>query len=113
MRTSSAKAKGRRLCSEIKEALYKWAPDLKVGDIEVTSSGCTGEDLKLSPAAREIYPYTIEAKCQEKLSIWDALEQAETHAEGKPELFPLLVFRRNNSETYVTLKLEHFLKLTR
>jgi hypothetical protein len=112
MLTSSAKAKGRKLCQKVKEILLKWSPDLKPDDIIVTSSGDTGEDLKLSPHAREIYPYSIECKNQEKINIWESYEQAKTHSQDKPYI-PLLVYSRNRSETMVTLSLEDFMKLTR
>jgi hypothetical protein len=110
--TAAKKAKGRAACDLVREALMKWAPDLRPGDIETTSSGACGEDLKLSPAAREIYNYAWEVKCQESLNIWSALEQAESHAEGT-ERTPILAFKRNRTELFVALKLEDFLKLTR
>lgn len=117
MKTSSAKAKGRRLCQEVRDLLYKYAADLKPGDIEVTPSSCYGEDLKLSPAAREVYPFVIEGKNQEKLNIWDALEQAECH---RPFSFstdwlpvPVVFFRRNRSKMYVALEAESFVRLVR
>lgn len=117
MRTASCKAKGRRACEEIREILLQYAPDLKPDDIRITSSGCTGEDLLLSPAAQEVYPFVIEAKNQERIQIWDALKQAESHA--KPEdvadlkKIPVLFFRRNRSKLFVALSAEHFLKLVR
>ena len=113
MKTSSCKAKGRRAAQETKDMLLKYAPDLKPDDILVTSSGVTGEDLVLSPAAQEIMPYTFECKNVEKLNVWDGLKQAASHALKKPQAIPLLVFRRNRSDLYVALKLEDFLKLTR
>lgn len=111
MRTSSAKAKGRRCAVETKELLELYAPDLRPGDIEVTSSGATGEDLKLSPAAREIYPLAIECKNVESLNIWAAYEQACSHV--KDDRYPVVFYRRNRSDLMVTLKAEHFMKLTR
>ena len=114
MKTKSAKAKGRRLCAEIVELLYKYAPDLKSGDIRVTSSGATGEDVLLSPAALELYPLAIEAKCQEHLNVWAALEQAESHVKDDGTFqVPALFFRRNRGKTYVALLAEDFLRLVR
>lgn len=111
MKTSSAKNKGRRACQEVRDLLFKFAPDLKPDDIQVTPSGVTGEDLHLSPAAQEVYPLTIECKNQEKLELWAAIKQSESHAkEGR---YPTLFFRRNHSELYVVLKAEHFMKLVR
>ena len=42
--------------------------------------GESGEDIKLSPAARKLIPYSFECKNQEKLNIWEALSQAEENA---------------------------------
>jgi hypothetical protein len=113
MKTSSAKSKGRRLCSAVKEILHEWSPDIPYDDILVTSSGVTGEDLKLSARALEVYPYTLECKNHERLNIWEALKQAQGHAAGKP-LTPLLLFTRNREKhIYVTLKFQDFLRLTR
>ena len=122
MRTSSCKAKGRRLAVEVRDMMHKYAPDLKPGDIEVTSSSVCGEDLKLSPAAQEKFPIIIECKNRETINIWEALAQAEDHLKHpkKDEVVswyelgfrvPVVFFRRNRSKTYVTLPAEDFLKL--
>ncbi len=109
MKTSSAKSKGRRACSEVKNLLHKYAPALQDGDVQVTPSGVTGVDLYLSPAALQVYPFAIESKNQEKIAIWAALEQSESHR--KDNLTPLLFFKRNRSELYVSMKAEEFFKL--
>lgn len=116
MKTSSAKAKGRRAAQELKEALLEWAPDLCSDDIVVTSAGDTGEDLKLSPRAREIYPYVVECKNVEKLNVHEAYEQAVEHWQKrgcKSGEFPILAFKRNKTDMKIVVSLEHFLKLTR
>jgi hypothetical protein len=112
MKTSSAKAKGRRLAQRVRDALLSWAPDLASDDIQVTSSSVGGEDLRLSPRAREIYPYAIECKNQEKLNVWEAIKQADSHINGCGHI-PLVVFARNHSKDYVVVELEKFLKVTR
>lgn len=116
MKTSSCKQKGRRAAQELKETLMQYAPDLKEDDIVVTPSGVPGEDLTLSPAAREIYPYVCEVKNVESLNVHQAYEQAKSHWQkrgSKPHEFPVLFFKRNRTEMKVVLTLEHFLKLTR
>lgn len=112
MLTSSAKAKGRRCAVEVKELLEKYAPDLRPGDIEVTSSSVTGRDVKLSPAARELYPLAIECKNTEAINIWAAFKQAETYTKSNEET-PIVFFRRNRSELMVCLKAEDFIKAIR
>lgn len=111
MRISSAKAKGRRACEEVKELLEKYAPDLREGDIRVTSSSVGGEDLLLSPRAKELYNFAVEVKNQESLNIWASFEQAETHVKG--EETPILFYKRNRSELMVSLRAEDFVKLIR
>ena len=116
MTPSSCKSKGRRAAAEVKELLLEWCPDLQPDDIIVTSSGVTGEDLQLSPKAREVYPYIIEAKNVEKINIHQANEQAVSHWQkrgSKPNEFPIVCYKRNRTDLYVSIKLEHFLKLTR
>ncbi len=108
MRASSAKAKGRRACAEVKDLMLTHAPELQPDDIVITGSGDTGEDLKLSPLARSIYPLAIECKNQESLNIWAALEQAKGHSEKYPGV---VFFRRNRSKLYVALEAEEFVKL--
>ena len=81
MLTSSAKAKGRRACQKLREELLKAFPELQPKDIRVTPSGVTGEDLLLSPKAEQVFPYVVEVKCQERLNVWKALEQAREAAD--------------------------------
>lgn len=109
MKTSSAKAKGRRCATETKEAILGFFTDLEPGDLAETPAGVTGPDLYLSPKAKGILNATFECKNQEKLNIWKALEQAESH--GKDELFKLLVFKRNRSEIFCALRFSDVLYL--
>jgi len=70
--------------------------------------GDSGEDILLSPAARKLFPFSVECKNQEKINIWSSLEQAETNS-GKHT--PLLVFKRNRSKTYAVLQLDDLMRL--
>ena len=108
MKTRSAKAKGRRLQNKIRDLLLEEFKELEPDDIRTAIMGETGEDIKLSPAARKLIPYSFECKNQEKLSIWSSLEQA---AENSGDYPPVLIFKRNRSKTYVTIELEEFIKL--
>ena len=108
MKTSSAKAKGRRAAQEVRKLMLHFSPELKPDDIKVTPSGVTGEDIQLSPAAREQYPFAIEVKNQEALNIWASLEQASGHV-GDDEYFPQLYFTRNRTKLYMAMEAKHFL----
>ena len=109
MKTSSGKAKGRRLQNKIRDLLLEHFSDkLEQDDIRSQIMGMSGEDIVLSPAARKLFPFSVECKAQEKLSIWSSLEQAEGNSGDHT---PLLIFKRNRSKTYAVLEFEELLKL--
>ena len=70
--------------------------------------GDSGEDILLSPAARKLFPFSVECKNQEKLNIWSSLEQAETNSGNH---IPIVIFKRNRSKTFVALEFEKLLEL--
>lgn len=111
MKTSSLKAKGRRLAQAAKEAILATHPTLEDADLVVTPSGVTGPDIMLSPKAAKVFPFLVECKNRETLNIWDSLKQASKHILKGYNLYPLLIFSRNHSKIYVAMELEHFLKL--
>ena len=108
MKPSSRKGKGRRLQNYLKDKLYDYFPALRQGDVKTAVMGESGEDIILSPAARDVIPFSFECKNQERLNIWESLSQAEDNCE---ENIPAVVFKRNRTKTYITLELEEFLKI--
>jgi hypothetical protein len=110
IKISSRKAKSRSLQNGIVEILRNKYPNLSANDIKPAIMGESGIDIKLSDYARKSFPYGIECKNQESLSIWSSLEQCEENAELE-NLIPILIFKRNRSHTYVTLKIEDFMNL--
>ena len=108
MKTRSAKSKGRRLQNQVKDILLEAFTELEPDDIRTAIMGETGEDIKLSPAARKQIPFSFECKNQEKINIWSSLEQAE---ENSGDSKPVLIFKRNRSKTYAVLKIEDFISL--
>lgn len=109
MQTRSAKAKARRLQDWVTQRLLEHYTDLEEGDVRPAIMGESGEDIKQSPLARKTLPFSIECKNQEKLSIWSALEQAEANCPNGQK--PALVFKRNRSDVYVTMKFNDLLEL--
>jgi len=109
MRPSSAKAKGRRLQNQIRELILENFPQLHPDDVKTAIMGESGEDIKLSPAARNLFPYSVEAKNVEKLNIWSALDQATENT--KEDTHPLLFFKRNHSKLYVAFEASHLFEL--
>ena len=109
MLTSSAKAKGRRLQQKFMQLLIEKL-DIDPEDIESRSMGAGGEDLIMSKAARNKFPYSIECKNQEKLNIWSAWEQANSN---KGLYDPIVVIKKNGVNPLVVLDAENFLKLVK
>ena len=106
MRPQSAKAKGRRLQQQFRELLIE-----KLGihpeDIENRSMGAGGEDLIMSRAARDKFPFSIECKNQEKLNVYDAYDQACANS-GDHE--PILFMKKNRKKALVVVDAEYFIK---
>ena len=108
MRTQSCKAKGRRLQQLIARDILEAFPHLEYDDVRSTSMGAHGEDVQLSPLARECVPFSFEAKNQERLSIWAAIEQCVANA-GAHE--PCVVLKKNHSAVYAVVRWPTLLKL--
>lgn len=104
----SRKAKGRRFQQKICEMIRSAFPALAEDDVTSRSMGAGGTDVLLSPHAQKFFPFAVEAKNQEKLNIWSALEQAEAN---KGNLTPVLFFKRNRTKPYVAMKADDFIKL--
>tara|TARA_R100000656_G_scaffold20156_1_gene18177 strand:+ start:1169 stop:1510 length:342 start_codon:yes stop_codon:yes gene_type:complete len=105
MKTQSAKSKGRKLQQWVRDTIQS-ACNLKPDDVQSRSMGASGEDIMLSPFARDMFPYSVECKNQERISIWNAYEQAQTNA-GDHE--PLLIIKRNNSKALAVVDAVHFI----
>ena len=108
MKPRSAKNKGKRLQNKVRDVILEKFDKLEPDDVRSITMGDAGEDILLSPAARRLFPFSVECKAQESVSIWSALQQAESNA-GKH--IPLLVFKRNRSKTYAVLEFKELLKL--
>ncbi len=108
MKSRSAKNKGKRLQNNVRDLILEKFTQLEEDDVRSITMGDSGEDILLSPAARKLFPFSVECKNQEKLNIWSSLEQTETNA-GKHT--PLLIFKRNRSKTYAVLQLDDLMKM--
>jgi len=107
MKTSSAKAKGRKLQQWFASIMVKTL-NLHEEDLESRPMGSQGEDIIMGRESREKFPYSIECKNQEAVNVWKAYEQAESNC-GKYE--PLVVIKRNRSKPLVVIDAEHFVAL--
>jgi len=109
MRTSSCKAKGRRLQQRVRDDLRAIAPALDPTDIESTPMGCNGVDVILTKAARTVFgELAIECKNVENLNV---VRVFTDHAAKYADKIPLLVHARNNTAPMVTLDWCTFLRL--
>ena len=107
----SAKAKGRRLQQWVRDRLHSTFPSLEDGDIRSTSMGSNGEDLLLSPAARRLFPYSVECKNNSKNAIYKVMEQATANCpKGAP---PLAILKADQRKPLAVLDADHFFKLTK
>ena len=107
MKVQSGKAKGRRLQQWVRDLLVE-SLDIHPEDIESRSMGAGGEDLIMSRAARESFPYSIECKNQEKINVWSAYDQA---TENSGNYTPIVVIKRNRSKPLVVIDAESFIDL--
>lgn len=109
MKTQSCKAKGRRLQQLIVQDLLEKFPALTEDDVRSTSMGANGEDVLLSSTARRYIPFSFEAKNQEKLNIWSAIEQAEANAPRDTDI--AVVIKKNKTNPHVVVPWKCFLRL--
>jgi len=107
MKTQSRKAKGRRLQNPFMQLLIEKL-DIDPEDIESRSMGAGGEDLIMSKAARNKFPYSVECKNQERMNIWSAWEQANNN---KGIYEPLVVIKKNGVNPLIVVDAENFLEM--
>lgn len=108
--TASRKNKGRKLQQHVASKILELYPELTERDVVSVPMGMAGDDIRLSELGSNLFPFSVECKNQEKLSIWAALDQS---SKTNRELTPLLVFKRNRSDVYCALKFDDFLKLAK
>lgn len=104
---ASRKAKGRdfqkKVAQQISDVL---GIDLDL--IYISPASVNGVDIVAKYDAKEYFPFAVECKKQEHLSLWDAIEQANDNADTEG-LEPLLVFSKNREKTYAALDFEFLL----
>ena len=107
IRPSSAKAKGRQLQKWVADKMYQYCPELRPGDVVSTSMGAGGEDVKLSPHARDFYPIQIECKNHAKIAVYDFYKQAAAHGNYEP----VVVIKQNNCKPLVIIDADKFFNI--
>jgi hypothetical protein len=107
MKTSSAKAKGRRLQQWVAKMLVEHL-NADEEDLESRPMGSSGEDIIMGKQTRQIFPYSVECKNQEKVNIWSAMEQAESNCKSYE---PLVVIKKNGKKPLAVVDAEYFVEL--
>lgn len=108
MKTQSAKAKGRRLQQWTRDKLLEYAPSLEPDDVKSTSMGAGGEDVQLSPAARKIYPISVECKSRASFAFYKDYDQAKSNCPDACE--PVLVVKANHRSPVAIVDADWFFR---
>lgn len=106
---STRKAKSRKHQQHVAE-LIRITFDLPEEDVVSRPMGSPGVDIMLSEKARELFPFGIECKRVESLSIPSWWKQCETNAKEEG-LNPMLIYRRNKEPSMVVMRFEDFLEV--
>lgn len=111
MKTSSAKAKGRRLQQWVanKISVLTGLPCGKDELIESREMGQSGVDVKLIGIARKLFPFSVECKSQEIWSVPAYIKQAKKN--GIPNTDWILFIKRNREDPVVCMDADAFFKL--
>ena len=110
MNSRGAKNKGREWQNKIRDLLReKFEGQLEPDDITSCIMGDNGTDIKLSPAARKLCPWSIEAKRQEKVSLYSWWDQAKSNC--TPGTKPAIILKSNRKDPLVVMSLEDFINL--
>ena len=83
---------------------------LPAEDLVSRSMGSPGLDIMLSERARAVFPFGIECKRTEKLSIPAWWKQCEENAK-KEGLMPMLVYRQNHGRAMVVMQFTDLLEI--
>jgi len=107
--TSAAKAKGRRLQQWVRDQILELFPKLEPDDVRSTSMGAGGEDVQLSPAARRLFPYSVECKSYKLFAVYKVMDQA---SENCPKgVTPLVILKSDRQKPLAVMDAKHFFKL--
>lgn len=109
IKPSSAKAKGRRHQQWVRDQILALFPKLEPDDVRSTGMGQGGEDVQLSPAARKLFPYSVECKALKSISVYKFMEQAEANCPANAE--PIAIIKADRQKPLAVLDAEHFFKL--
>ena len=112
LKPSSAKGKGRRAQQWLRDRFLSHLSFVHHMDhpdhVRSTPMGVSGEDLQISPTARQYLPFACEIKNSERIGFWPTVKQAEANANGN---VPLILFTKNRTDPWIAVPAEAFLAI--
>lgn len=111
MKAQSAKAKGRKLQQLVRDKLLSLSDTFRDGDIESTGMGQSGEDLVLSPHARDLLPISVECKSHAKFAVYGVIDQCKANCPDGCE--PVVVLKANHKRPVAVIDLDYYIALER
>ena len=104
------KQKGRKFQQKVRDKIISVFSHkgVKAEDVKSTAMGQGGEDVQLSPFARQFFPYSIECKKHKSFSIYTVYDQAKSNC-GEHE--PIVFIEADRREALAVMSMEHFFKL--
>jgi hypothetical protein len=69
--------------------------------------GAGGEDVQLSPAAREVFPYQVECKSLARVAVYNYYKQAKEHGYHQPVVF----VKQNGARPLAIIDADYFFKM--
>ena len=115
MKTSSKKAKGRRLQNQIAQMIsdllnIKWGYDEMIAPREM---GQSGTDIRLVGKAKELSPFAIECKNQERWDLKTWIDQAKSNTSENLKDWLLFISKNRMKEPIVVMQASTFFELYR
>jgi hypothetical protein len=108
MKPSSAKQKGRTHQQYVRDKILDKYPQLEKDDVRSTGMGQGGEDVQLSPRARELFNFSVECKSKAAFAGYAFYDQA---AANRGESIPIVVVKANRRKPLVLIDFDDFLGL--
>ena len=109
MKTSSKKARHRNSCHKVIEIITN-AMGIPDTEVKPTPSGCTGEDIDMSTAAKDVLPMSFEVKTYKgRKFFYKVFDQCERNTpEGE---IPTLYIKSNYEDGVFLIKENDFERL--
>lgn len=107
MKPHSAKNKGRIFQQAVRDLLLEVFPELTKDDVRSTSMGAPGVDILLSTAAKKLFPFSVECKSRNAISVYAWLEQDNDQISNKRIVFA----KGNHKEPVIIMYAKDFLAM--